>query len=893
MAAGNVPLVDAVTDVYGLGAILYETLTGRPPFRGETLLETLLQVQKDDPVRPSRLRRNLPRDLETICLKCLEKDRGKRYQSAAELADRLRLFLDGKPIPDRATSTWERAVKWCRRRPALAAFLAAGSLALVLLVSFTVALVWALIKDADVAERELKRIQQTEESRKTIGASLGAASELIKEEKWLSAEGKLDVADELVQAEPSLRDAFADQIGKLRGAIRAGKQQQQAREASHEKYRRFKGLLDQALFHTSTAGSLEVPGSLAAARSAALEALAVFQMDAAGATAAVLNAAHFQQAERDGIAVDCYVLLLTLAEVTVQEQKAAEALRLLDRASRMPPGRTPAYHLCLAHCLTALGRTDDAKKERQAARDGRPTTAADHFLLGSLAYHEKHLPKALDHFKDALNKQPEHFWANFSVAVCSLRLGRLEQAESHLTVCQGLKTDFAWTRILRGFVRGGLGANARVRGAAAKHLADAEADFEEAKTLLRKRPDREAEYVLLVNRGGVRTLHRDYDRAIADLGKAIEMNGDLFHAHWALASALHAREQARFLLQQSGRLLAATPLGPLPLLLPPPKHAEALAQLDRAIARKPELASLYYSRGQLRVERGEAPAALKDFEKVIRLYGDATLTFREKGELADAYLERGRHLYRLNDYDKALQAFEKAQRLRPGLKYVHLSRAGALTKLRQHADAVRAYDTYLLSGGNPLPHVFEGRGLCRLKLEDHQGAIADFTKALGLQPPSEDRARLHVQRGWSHLRRRNVEAAEKDFEQALDLVPRSADAHAGLGFVWVRRDRHTALAHAQAALDLEPDEWAIAYKAADLLTRLARRIPERTGELPLRKERAVYVERALDLLGAVLAQAPPAERPRLWREINSDLRAVLAGRRFEALTRTYPQLPEK
>jgi serine/threonine-protein kinase len=153
-AAGEARLVGPAADTYALGVILYEMLTGRPPFQGSSTLDTLEQVRSREPVPPGRVQPKVPRDLEVICLKCLEKDPARRYASAEALAEDLRRFLDHEPIRARPAGLPRRLAKWVRRHPTLTTLLAAGAVAGLALVAV---LAWSNVRLREAAERAENR----------------------------------------------------------------------------------------------------------------------------------------------------------------------------------------------------------------------------------------------------------------------------------------------------------------------------------------------------------------------------------------------------------------------------------------------------------------------------------------------------------------------------------------------------------------------------------------------------------------------------------------------------------------------------------------------------------------------------------------------------------------
>jgi formylglycine-generating enzyme required for sulfatase activity len=227
-AAGKVRDTGPAADVYALGVLLYECLTGRPPFEGPQHV-VLVSVLNDEPVPPSRLVPKVPRDLETICLKCLSKEPTRRYASAEALADDLRRFLSGEPVQARPVGRVERALKWARRRPALAALLGVTLLALVSLAVLSATLVVARSdaeKQTGIAlEKEREALREAEKAKKARDflVRIFRISEKDTQAGNMTARQILDIAEKRIPLEfaeqPELRAELLASIKDIKRTI--------------------------------------------------------------------------------------------------------------------------------------------------------------------------------------------------------------------------------------------------------------------------------------------------------------------------------------------------------------------------------------------------------------------------------------------------------------------------------------------------------------------------------------------------------------------------------------------------------------------------------------------------------------------------------------------------
>ena len=515
-ASGHSRLISIRSDVYALGAILYESLTGRPPFRAETPMDTIRLVLVQEPVPPSRLQPKVGRDLETICLKCLEKEPSQRYPNAGALADDLGRFLAGEPIRARPVSIGRRGLKWARRRPTTAALSAVSLAALLTLIGIGLSL------------RHTEHVRRAE--KRSAGERLVSRAQMaLAEGNWTNAKADLAGALAEIGREPTLWEVRS-RAERLRNEVDRKLDEQNVRRDALARRQQFERGRNEVLFRSTQPVDGDAPANLHVARNAARSALDAVGLSARPGPGPLLDRG-FTADETEAIRSGAYELLLVLADALAQPwpQETArprrrraphldEALRTLKQAATLRrPSR--AYHLRRAQILAIRGDAAGAKAERTQADSLPPAGALDAFLAGvdrfmggSEPVERASLGSAIDDFRQALRLQPDHFWAHYYLAVASLNSGRPgapEVATDNLTECIGKRPDWIWAYLLRGSALGRL-----------PRFDLAEADFHKAEQL---HPNPEALYALFINRGALRYAEGKLDEAGRDFERAIAL----------------------------------------------------------------------------------------------------------------------------------------------------------------------------------------------------------------------------------------------------------------------------------------------------------------------------------------------------------------------------------
>ncbi len=825
-AEGRSSRVGPPADVYGLGAILYEMLTGRPPFVAESNMETVLQLFQTEPVAPSKLQPKTPRDLETICLKCLQKDPRRRYACAEELADDLQRFLSSETIQAKPPTLAEQLWKWSKRSPAIATLSACMVLAGVCGLGIVVLhqrdlrtkLGQALAdergaRQAEVAASEQMRVS---ELRAKANELLRAGETALVAQNWDDAQLQLTRARDQVAEVRELSDLHL-QTNRLLA-------QTTQQQFDHARLQKFLRLRNEALFHATlfTGGDLE--SALNETRTVALSALAEFGITPQSQDKPTIVSPFYSQTQRTEIVADCYELLVMLAEAVAHPRpgqmenagQAAEALTILDRAAGLGV-TTQALHRRRAHYLSLTGQVDEAELERHVANALQPSGSLDHFLLGQEQYRTGASQAAILAFQNVLQREPDHFWASYYLALCWLKTQHPDQAASCLTACLSQRRDVSWLYLLRASAWSELSQFGR-----------ANEDFEAAQA---SALPESAQYGLLINRGVMRIREGKLDPAIADLQQAIALRPTQHQGYVNLAQAYLKAQQLE----------------------------ESVAQLNQAIELAPQVASLYRTRARLQLLQQKQPEALADLDEVIRLEaGDASPA------LADDHFERGRLLHIQKDFASALAAFDESLRQRPRDIRVCRFRAETLLELNRLPEALQSLNDSL-KAGPPDAGALRARAALRTRMGQFANAQTDYTRALEL----DANAATYAARGWCFLVADAPKLGLPDFEESIRRLPNQSDAYAGRGLCRVLMgESQAAIADADEALRLGPDSTRLLYNVTRIYAQaagmLSRSSDRSNPDLPSPRD---CQDQAVETLTKVLDSQTDSEASQFWQAI--------------------------
>jgi tetratricopeptide (TPR) repeat protein len=857
-ALGQVHAIGPHTDVYALGAILYECLTGKPPFKAPTMMETLELVRREDPVPPSRLQPRTPRDLETICLKCLNKDASRRYGSAQEMADDLQRFLTGESILARPAGPTERAVRWARRRPvratlvgvAVAAVVAVAA-AIPLYISTLERKVRQATAERDAEHRENERLkaqticrQRLHEGREALKRGALEQARILFVQAGDAFPAREDDGDDAValrtEVDRSLRETD-DQLAR-----RAGLAGEQKRLAELLRLR------DEAFFllNQDVVTGLNDASPKASAE-VARQALALYGLKADSAAPPAVR--FLDRAEQAQLAAGLHEVFLVLAEATarpqpgqaVEKRQLQEALAILQRAERLPPPSAASLRR-KARFHEALGDRAAARRESRRAEALPPATGLDWFLAGYDRWQIDHdFQAVLPDFDRALEASPNLFWAHFFRAAAYRSLGNNPAARNDLTACIRVRPAFPWSYVLRGFL-----------AMQAKDAAGAARDLDAA--LARAGGDGLVRYAVHANRGALLIQTGQVDRALAELDRAVNLRPELHHARVSLAEAHQRRGDFR----------------------------RALAQLNAAVARQPKMADLYRQRARLHLKLHDQAAGLADLDQAVRLgQGGAPRL------LAADQVERGRLLYDAGRYEQARQACVEAGKAQPGYAPAIRLEAEALLQLKRYKEAAAAFERYQRADRARLDaNLFHKQALAYLEAGDLAAALHCCTQGLARQPAS---AELHALRGWALLMKEAPKPAQEDFAAALKLDPKNAEAFSGRGMARAALGQHRqAVQDAEQAVALEPRSNRTLYSAARILARAA---TAATQGGPRRDPQGFrYQERAAALLRDALRVLPADQRLDFWTRHVEGEPSFAALRRlpvFSRLTAENGQAP--
>jgi eukaryotic-like serine/threonine-protein kinase len=838
-AMGKASAIGPAVDVYALGAVLYEMLIGRPPFEGTSASEVERQVIAEEPVPPGRLNPKVPRDVETICLKCLAKNPSRRYASAQDLADDLQRFLAGEAIAARPERRVERLVRKIRRRPVL-------SVTLTAVVLLTIACVggWTWVKmertAREAATRELDRVNQERHDqefavrldaiRLNRTAIFDGAFETSVNARINKAHA--DKAYEAAFREAGVAEVFEDpdevaaRVGasSIRGplasavddwstcAVDPRRREWLLQVAGHTDLDRTglrQRLRDPAVWHDPVALSDLGKKAIADKRSTRLLVLIGERLRDAGADAIPYLTRVQEEHPED------FWANFVLADA-LWKKNAKEAIRYYQAALALRP-KAAVVHNNLGRALVFDGRWDEAIGRFRQAIQEEPAFAHAHSNLGLALRAKKQNAEALFHLQEAVRLGPQHAQGHLNLGIMLKDLGRLDEAVAEFEHAIRLDPNHA-------MAHAGLGSILQVRGM----VDDAIEQYQAA-----------------------RRIHPEHALYHVNLGGALFEKGNIEKAKECFETAL--RLDAKSAMANSGLGYVMSARG---------QFDAAVKYFEQAVHLDPHNVNAHLGLGTAVTKLGRPAQATDVYRKVIAL----------DPANAKAYFNLGLQLAHEDRYGEAIEPLEQACRLNPKFADNHGLLGLALLKVGRFADAKASLQRCLegLPRDDPRrPAFVKGDARCDrlLKLEERLPAILQGKEQPTSGADTLELAEVLRSRG-QHL------TASRLFVAAFDLEPELAEKPGSTSRFTAAR---CAVLAGKDTDDAERARWrgqALAWLQADLAN-YTRKSKSTTNPGQVRK--ALLTWQSDKDLSAVrdtkaLAKLPNAEREswhKLWRDVEA------------------------
>jgi eukaryotic-like serine/threonine-protein kinase len=745
-ASGDTRAISPLSDLYSLGAVLYEMLTGRPPFQGATMLDTIDQVRSQEPVPPRRLQPKIPRDLETICLKCLQKEPLKRYSGATALAEDLGHFLEGEPIKARPIGRFELGWRWYKRNPRIALLSSAVFLFSLILV------VMAIV----AAGRMAREAQTIKDARQLADDRFERGKKAIESGDVRQAIEIVGLPDPFVERTPALSEV-RDNLRKLRAQVKT--------------FAEFRRLLDLARYE----GFLVSEKKLARAKDYFRELFALYDEIESHKGRGEFGLPPLSPWQLKLFREDVFDTFLVAALVEYDQksqgknpESAREAARLaviwLDRAEKLIPP-TRALYSRRIFFKQVIGDQAGAEADKKRAESIEPNSPVDLYWRGysdrlraegskidNPRMVEEFTRQARDNFARNLKARPEHFWGHFEWATCHYDLKQWYDAIVGFTECIELNPDLPWPYHNRAealaniqdfneaildeteaikrdpeYLDAYLGRFTAYR--ALGKIPEAIADLDELIRLASSKGE------LIFQRGSLHFATKNYEKALADFDASVkefpraplayrnrawtrfflrDFEGAI--SDWSIVASLSPKDY------QARHYIGVLNLGYR-------RYDEAIRSLDEALAIQPGYPLSSLARARIYHWRGDDTAALKNINDVVDRLDSA------KWEVADkaAYLNDRVDLYRnLGRLDESEADAHRSIEINPKQVDAYLSLALLEKKRGKLLAEVQAWYDAMLKANPVSPDVHRLRAEFFRDLGRWDEALVEAHKARAL-----------------------------------------------------------------------------------------------------------------------------------------------------------------